>query len=130
MQDELNDIADRSQEDVQRELEKLAEDENSINRSLEASDPEIKELKRRIGRDLQANGLRLRTLQEALLDGAQRSSNWGNLQQTRNDLDKAKAALTETMELLEKPRREAIRWTRFAKVQTVLRKRSRRLPKS
>ena len=101
MQDELQDIADQSEDAVQRELEKLAEDENNINQSLEASDPEIRERKRRISNDLKAADIRLKTIEEALLDGAQRSSNWGNLDETRDDLDKARRALNETAKLLK-----------------------------
>ena len=106
MQDELTDIADRAEEAVQRELEKLAEDENNINRSLEASDPDLKELKQRTSKYLQATGQRLSTIQEALLSGAQRSSNWGNLEEVYPDLAKSQAALTETTKLLVERNRE------------------------
>ncbi|KAA1257643.1 hypothetical protein LF1_01310 [Rubripirellula obstinata] len=116
MQNELNEIADRAQQAIEDDLERLASDENEINRSLEASDPEILERKRRMSREMVAANRKLTTIKEALVAGAERSSNWGNLGETGDDLQQAQSELADAMEILgsaegEKDTLDSIRQT-------------------
>jgi hypothetical protein len=101
MQEELDDIAQRTEEAVQRDLENLARDEDLINAALESSDPAIRESVRRASQQLVEDARRLRATNQSLVVGAQRSSNWGNLTETRQGLEQATQTINEAVELLE-----------------------------
>lgn len=106
MQNELDQITDRLEQTIRSELEELRDDENQINQRLESSDPEIRERKIRVKQETVAINRKLNTIQEALVAGAQRSSNWGNLDQVRESLAQVQRELKKAQWTLGKVKRE------------------------
>ncbi len=95
MQQELSDIAQRAAEAAQRTLEQAATDENSLNQSLERSDPKFQEQKRLVGQQLRNLAKKSNALDQAMMKGIERNLASPHHPEASAFLDSARKDLSE-----------------------------------
>ncbi|MCG8651377.1 MAG: hypothetical protein MI861_16170, partial [Pirellulales bacterium] len=101
MRQELSEIAQQAAEAAQRTLEQAARDEDALNHSLERSDPNFQEQKRRIASQLGDLARQARSVDQALLTSAERAISRANDSQAKFTLGEAQKEIRKAVKSYE-----------------------------
>ncbi|TWT50795.1 hypothetical protein Pla22_35380 [Rubripirellula amarantea] len=97
MQESLEEIAERTAESVQRDLEQMARDEKAISQQLERSDPEVMEQKRIAATKMSILSRATATIEQAILGTVDRAQQSGKFEASKGELERAKSKLRDAV---------------------------------
>lgn len=97
LQDALDELTADMEQAASTDLERWIQEQDEIQYRLQNADPQIGERMRRANMDLNAALQSIQSVQDSLIDGAIRASDWANAIQTKTDLQAAKQTITQAM---------------------------------
>lgn len=98
MQQSLTDLAKETLDGVKNELDQIAANEQSLQRSLEKSDPGLAEQKKMAARQISMLSRQSSMLERSYLDAVRRGSDWANLPSSTKKVDEARDSLRSATE--------------------------------
>lgn len=100
LQDALDELTADMEQAASTDLERWIQEQDEIQHRLQNADPQIGERMRRANMDLNAALQSIQAVQDSLIEGAVRASDWANAIETKTDLQAAKQTITQAMEPL------------------------------